>query len=156
MGGSISCFHPFLFFKGDRRMLALMLMVFGRNSQDVVLDFIKADTVNSENVVYTAKCLQNIIKTIDTKPIYLVQYNKDKESGLIKVGEVTCCFLNKNWIAARAELLKPLSANYVLRAHVRATNAKYKPDGVYVVDECEVIKFYLKPKEKAVRYDIVK
>lgn len=146
---------PISFLKGDH-MLALLFMVIGQNSQDVVLDFIKADTVNSENVVYTAKCLQNIIKTIDTKPIYLVQYDKDKESGLIKVGEVTCCFMNKNWIAARAELLKPLSTNYVLRAHVRATSAKYKADGVYVVDECEVIKFYLKPKDKAVRYDIVK
>ncbi len=133
-----------------------MFMLFGQQSQDLVLDFIKADTINSENVMYTSKCLQNIIKTIGNKPIYIVRYKDNKESELIEIGEVTCCFMNKNWIAARAEFLKAIPKNHVLRAHVRASKAEMRLDGVYVVDECEVVKFYLKPEDKAVKYNIIK
>ena len=118
------------------------------------MPFIKADTINSEKVMYTSECLQNIVRTFDNRPVYFVQYNpKGQETGLVKVGNVTCCFMkDKGWIDGRLESTKPIPKDYVLRAHVRATKSKTLPDGTYLVDEVEIVKFYLKPKDKAVTY----
>lgn len=116
------------------------------------MPFIKADVSNSENVVYTQACLQQIIRTVGSKPVYMFTYDNNVEKDLFKVGDVTCCFMDGDWIVARMDLLKPVPSNYVLRAHVRATKAKTLPDKTYVVEEVEIVKFYLKDKSKAVQY----
>ena len=136
-------------------MFLLISLVFLQKDEPVTLPFIKADKINSERVMYTKSCLQNVVRTFDERPVYFVQYSeKGEENGLIKVGSVSCCFLNENgWIEGRAELDKPVPKNYVLRAHVRATRAETTIDGRYVVNEVEVVKFYLKRKDKAVNYD---
>ena len=137
-------------------MFVLLLMVFSQNKTfEVTLPFIKTNKVNSENVVYTEECLRQIVRKFDVKPVYLVYYNeKGTENSLIKIGEATCCNIDeKGWINARLNLNKPAPINYVLRAHVRATKSSTLLDNTYKVEELEVVKFYLKPKDKAVKYD---
>lgn len=137
-------------------MLTLLLVLFAQKGEvSESLPFIKADKINSEKVLYTKSCLQNIVRTFDERPVYLVQFNqKGEETNIIRVGAATCCYLNdKEWIEARVELSKPLPKDHVLRAHIRPARSKTLPDGTYVVDELEVVKFYLKPKDKAVKYD---
>jgi len=137
-------------------MLMLAIVCFAQVSKTTeTMPFIKADKLNSEKVMYTKSCLQNIVRNFDDRPVYFVQYNdKGEESGLIKIGNVSCCYMNENgWIEARAELDKPLPKNYVLRAHIRASRASTLPNGTYVIDELEIVKFYLKRKDKSVSYD---
>ena len=135
-------------------MYALVLcLIFSQKPIEKTMPFIKADVSNSENVKYTKECLQQIIRTVGSKPVYMFTYENNVEKDLFKVGDVTCCFMDGDWIAARMDLLKPVPANYVLRAHVRATKAKTLPDNTYVVEEVEIVKFYLKDKNKAVRYE---
>lgn len=137
-------------------MLTLLLMIFAQEKTfEVTLPFIKANKVNSENVVYTESCLQQIIRNFDNKPVYMVYYNsKGIETNLIKVGKASCCNMDElGWINARLDLNKPAPIDYVLRAHVRASKATTMPDKTYRVEEVEIVKFYLKPRDKAVKYN---
>jgi hypothetical protein len=56
-------------------------------------------------------------------------------------------------MAAVAKLNKPVPENYVLRAKFVATDAEYNLDRVLEVKKCTITEFYLKPKEKATKFE---
>lgn len=114
----------------------------------------KNPLIQTEKTIYKQQCASLLETTFKSAPVYLVEYENDKEK-LTQVGSVSCIFRasDSKWLVAVAKLNKSVPTNYVLRAKFVATDADYNLDRVLEVRKCSITEFYLKPKDKATKFD---
>jgi len=139
-------------------MLFALLLCFAQ--PETSLPFMKLESIGlnpiiaTEKTRYSLSCASALETTFRSAPVYLVTYKNDKEE-LTQVGAISCIFRTSDtkWMAAVAKLNKPVPENYVLRAKFVATDAEYNLDRVLEVKKCTITEFYLKPKEKATKFE---
>ena len=139
-------------------MLFALLLCFAQ--PETSLPFMKLESIGinpiiaTEKTRYSLSCASALETTFRSAPIYLVTHKNDKEE-LTQVGAISCIFRTSDtkWMAAVAKLNKPVPENYVLRAKFVATDAEYNLDRVLEVKKCTITEFYLKPKEKATKFE---
>lgn len=140
------------------RMLSLLLLLLG---QETSMKFVKLETkannplIKEEKTMYKESCIQSLEQTFKGAPVYMVFYKEDKEQSIVPVGNVSCVFKggDDKWMTAVVKLNKEVPKGYVLRAKFVATDADYNLDRVLVVKKCTITEFYLKPEDKATKFD---
>jgi len=139
-------------------MLCLVLLCFAQ--PETSLQFMKLESlgrnplIETEKTIYKQQCATVLESTFKSAPVYLVEYENNKEK-LTQVGNVSCIFRasDTKWLVAVAKLNKSVPPNYVLRAKFVATEADYNLDRVLEVRKCSITEFYLKPKDKATKFE---
>lgn len=139
-------------------MLAMLLLMLG---QETSMKFVKLEAkgtnplIKEEKTLYKDSCIQSLEQSFKGAPVYLVYYKDGKEQSVVPVGNVSCVFRggDDKWMTAVVKLNKEIPKGYVLRAKFVATEADYNLDRVLVVKKCTITEFYLKPEDKATKFD---
>jgi hypothetical protein len=139
-------------------MIALVLLLLG---QETSMKFVKLEVkgtnplIATEKTLYKESCIQSLEQTFKGAPVYMVYYKENKEEKIVPVGNVSCVFRggDDKWMTAVVKLNKEVPKGYVLRAKFVATEADYNLDRVLVVKKCTITEFYLKPEDKATKFD---
>ena len=94
-------------------MFSLLFLLLSQNNPPalvVSLPFIKADVVcrnnqnESDKTLFTAKCLDIMVKNYKPVKIYYAMYSSDGKEEIIPLGYVSCIYVTKDIIYARCEL----------------------------------------------------
>lgn len=134
-------------------MFAVLLALVMAQTTEKSMQFVKLESlaqnplIETEKTIYKSSCAQSL-RSFKSAPVYMVFYDGKKEKGNVLVGTVSCVFQsgNSKWMTAVLKVDKDIPADYELRAYFYKTEGKYNLDSVFEVTECEISKFYLKPK----------
>ena len=141
-------------------MFFCMLMLFAQ-PKEISMQFVKLEAmgrnplIESERVIYKSTCAKSLEQAFKVAPVYMVYYDGKEEKSRLQVGTVSCVFKggNDQSLTAVMNINKEIPESYVLRAKFVATEAEYNLDRTLVVTKCSITEFYLKPKDKATKFD---
>lgn len=144
-------------------VLGLLLMCQSGKVDQVVLPFIKADSIGfnplnpDERIIYKRSAVDKMTREFRKTPVVLVTQtdSRDGKKATVeykKVGEVSCVFVGPDqWISGSVDLSAKLPKNFVMRARTVSGKNSFK-DGILVVDEAEILEFQIKEEKTATRF----